>query len=172
MLVMDGGNIASLAALQEVEGRRAAPSCHGSSKVKCDQGAECPSIICQALRSPSHHSPVLATGESFLGPERRVVCSGGPYLQAPPVMRKRTWTPWWWSSTMGTLATLLSPTSGCCLQTSRFSVSPSALQGGILPSWISPYGWSLGGLLLGPDISSLVSQEEVHGEEVTPAAQR
>lgn len=84
MLVMDGGNIASLAALQEVEGRRAAPGCHGSSKVKCDQGAECPSIICQALRSPSHHSPVPATW-----PAGRAswAWSGGQYTQVGPVSR-------------------------------------------------------------------------------------
>lgn len=86
-------------------------------------------------------------------------------------MRKRIWTLWWWSLTMGTLATSLSPTSGCCLRTSRSSVSPRALQGGVLPSWVSPYGWSSGRLLLGPDIRALVSQEEAHGEEVTPAAQ-
>ena len=46
----------------------------------------------------------------------------------------------------------------------------------------APLGWrssflgqpiqlEFGGLLLGPDIGSLVSQEETHGEEVAPAAQ-
>ncbi|VCW67262.1 unnamed protein product, partial [Gulo gulo] len=71
-------------------------------------------------RSPAATSP-RARGCAPTGARSPAVCTRATWSEVPAATRRRTWTLWSWSSMTGTPATSPSPTSGCCLPTSKSS---------------------------------------------------